>query len=117
MSFQNLNWHSRVEAASRSPLIAPQRPSTRRPDRTEPNRTEPSNGTTTRPGGDRQEGTKFSIRHAAKRDFSGAGKPEPRFLWAKAARSAALVVLLLRHCHDEDEPKFPQVSASANRGL
>lgn len=108
MSFQNLNWHSRVEAASRLPLIPPAETFFTATGANRRRKSESSG---------RRKRRQHKVLHPGRgrRDFFGAGKPEPRFLWAKAARTAAVVVFLFRLCHDEDEPKFPQVSASAKR--
>lgn len=96
MSFQNLNSHSQVNAASRSPLIPPVETSSHRAEQSEekevlPQERKPSQGT-----------TKFSIRDAAEGFFfffflgAGTQEPEPRFLWAKAALSVVVVVVFIQ---------------------
>lgn len=106
MSFQNLNWHSGVEAASRLPLIP-----FPHADRSEPTneRTKKRQKKPTRPGRDETR-RRRAVLHPGrgKRDFSGAGKPEPRFLWAKAARGAAVLAL---------EPPPPPRRTKMNRSF
>lgn len=109
MSFQNLNWHSRVEAASRSPLIPPSEtfltPTGANP-RTEERLVREAKEKTAQssPSGTRQRGI---VQEQENRS--------PAFCGQRRLEPPLVVVFLFRHCRDEDEPKFPQVSASAKR--